>query len=173
MNVQEKLSMGVLVLNQSYEALQICNVKRAIKLVLKEKASIIEHIKDIKLKSVTREFLIPSIIRIERYIQINRYSIKLNKENIFKRDNYTCQYCGKNNQPMTIDHIIPKIKGGKDSWINLVTACQSCNNKKGRRDLKETNLSLLIKPKKPHRLYSLQSKMIKNRDEWKIYLYLD
>ncbi len=173
MNVQEKLSMGVLVLNQSYEALQICNVRKAIILVLKEKAFVIEYIKGLKLKSVNREFSIPSIIRIEKYIRIKRNTIKLSKENIFSRDKFTCQYCGAINRPLTIDHIIPRVKGGSDSWTNLVTACQICNNNKGHRDLKETNLNLRIKPKKPHRLHSLHSRMKNNREEWKIYLYLD
>ena len=173
MNSQQKLELGVLVLNQSYEPLQICNVKRAFLLVFKEKASIIEYMKNYKLKTISREFPIPSIIRIEKYISIKRFYIKLSKENIFRRDQYVCQYCGSTQKPLTIDHIIPKVKGGLDSWPNLVTACQDCNNRKGDKDLIETSLKLLSKPNKPHRLHSLYAKIKNSPKEWKSYLHID
>jgi len=173
MTTQEKITMGVLVLNQSYEPLQICNVRRAMLLVLKEKASVIEHVKDLKIYTVNREFDVPSIIRVEKYIRIKRFYIKLTKENIFKRDKYICQYCGATGVPLTVDHVVPRVKGGKDTWTNLVTACERCNNLKGHRDLKDTNLKLINKPKKPHRLHSLQGKMRPDRQEWKSYLYLE
>ncbi len=173
MNHLNTINIAVLVLNQSYEPLQFCNVKKAIILVLKEKASVIHHLQNSRLKTVNREYKVPSIIRLERYIRIKNHYVKLTKDNIFKRDKYTCQYCGTTAAPLTIDHIVPKGRGGKDTWTNLVTACQKCNNKKGNHRLSETNLTLKIKPKRPNRIHVLQTKMDMNREEWKSYLFLE
>jgi 5-methylcytosine-specific restriction endonuclease McrA len=141
--------------------------------VFKEKASVIEHLRGKHIRTVNRKYKIPSIIRLETYITIRNHHVRLSKENIFKRDKYCCQYCGTSKQPLTIDHVVPKNKGGKDTWSNLVTACQRCNNLKGNKNLEDLNMQLRSNPKKPNRLRVLQSKMDINRTEWKTYLFLD
>ncbi len=173
MSPQDVINVAVLVLNQSYQPLQFCNVRRAIILVIKEKASVIEHLHNTRIRTINKEYKVPSIIRLEKYINTRNHYVKLTKEAIFKRDNYRCQYCGADKKPLTIDHIVPKVKGGQDSWTNLVTACQKCNNLKGNKSLKQMHMTLLSKPKKPNRIHVLQSKMNFNRDEWKTYLFLD
>ncbi len=164
---------NVLVLNQSYEPLLICDVKRAIVLVIQEKASIVKAVDDLILRTVSENYPVPSIIRIQRYIRINQWMTILNKNNIFKRDNYTCQYCGARNVPLTIDHVIPKVKGGGDTWNNLVTACHACNNQKGHKTLREVGMVLLRRPKKPHRIHTLQRYARSVVNEWRPFLFLD
>jgi len=164
---------NVLVLNQSYEPLLICDVKRAIVLVIQEKASIVKAVDDVMLRTVSDSYPVPSIIRIQRYIRINQWMAILNKNNIFKRDNYTCQYCGARNVPLTIDHVVPRVKGGGDTWNNLVTACHQCNNRKGHKPLKEVGMVLLRRPKKPHRIHTLQRYARSVVNEWRPFLFLD
>jgi len=89
---------------------------------------------------------------------------------VYKRQ---CQYCGAKGIPLTIDHVIPKALGGKDIWTNLVTACHSCNNRKGNRTPEEAGMALNRKPKKPHRLHTLQKFAESPIDEWRPYLFLD
>jgi len=163
---------GVLVLNQTYEPLHICDVKRAIVLILDDKASMVKTSDHQRLHTVDREFPVPSIIRIHSYIRVHRWEATLNKTNIFKRDSHSCQYCGIRGVPMTIDHVIPKVLGGPDSWTNLVTACLACNNRKGDRSPEEAHMKLLSKPRKPHRLNTLQKFVESPIDEWRPYLFL-
>ncbi len=167
------INRNVLVLNQTYEPLHICNVKRAIVLILTQKATVVKTVNHKVLRTVKTTYPIPTIIRIQKFISIHRWEAVLNKENIFKRDNHTCQYCGAKGVPLTIDHVIPKALSGKDTWTNLVTACYSCNNRKGNRTLEEAGITLNRKPKKPHRLHTLQRFAESPVDEWRPYLFLD
>lgn len=169
----ELINRNVLILNQTYEPLQICNVKHAVKLVLLQKASIVKTVNHQVLRTVNITYPVPSIIRIQKYIRIRQWEAVLNKENIFRRDNYTCQYCGTKTSPLTVDHIIPKVLGGKESWTNLVTACVSCNNRKGDRTPEQAGMPLIKKPGKPHRLYTLQKFAESPFNEWRPYLFLD
>ena len=170
MNIVER---NVLVLNQSYEPLHICNVKRAIILIFESKASVVLSVKGRVLRTVNNSYPVPSIIRLREYIRINLWLVVLNKSNILKRDNYTCQYCGTQDSKLTIDHIIPKALGGKDTWSNLVTACQECNNKKGHRSINEAGMTLEQRPRRPHRIHTLQKFVESNANEWRPYLFLD
>lgn len=167
------LNTEVLVLNKAYEPLDICNVKRAIVLIFLEKAESVVPMGK-ALRSVTDEFPVPSVIRVKKYISPIRDAVVLNKKNIFRRDNHTCQYCGIKNSELTIDHIIPKVKGGKDNWENLVTACHKCNNKKGDQDLEKSGLVLLKKPRKPTRIHRLRKFAgEKARVKWKPFLFFE
>jgi len=167
------LNREVLVLNKAYEPLDICNVRRAIILIFLEKAEAVVQLGRV-LRSVTMEYPAPSVIRVKRYISPVNDSVVLNKKNIFRRDNHTCQYCGSKHRQLTIDHIVPKVKGGKDTWENLVTACHRCNNLKGDLDLSACGLTLMKKPKKPNRIHRLRKFAGENaRENWRPFLFFE
>ncbi|MCH8927890.1 MAG: HNH endonuclease [Candidatus Marinimicrobia bacterium] len=166
------MNTQVLLLNQSYEPLQICNMRRAIILIFLGKAHSVEQFDD-EIRSVSYSIKMPAVIRIYSYINLPRNSIVLTRKNILKRDSLSCQYCGTKSSPLTVDHIIPKVKGGKDSWENLTTACVSCNNKKGNRTLREANLKLLSKPRVPSRITFIQRFVRTPIKEWRPYLFMD
>lgn len=136
----------VLVLNASYEPLNICSWRRAIVLVLKGKAEQIEH----NGKLVYADFPLPTVIRLRSYVKIPYKEITLSRRNVLHRDNYTCQYCGDRRHDLTIDHIVPRSKGGEDSWENVVAACLKCNVKKGDRTPKQAGMALATSPRRPH-----------------------
>jgi len=167
-----KMNTQVLLLNQSYEPLQICNMRRAIILIFLGKAHSVEQFDD-EIRSVSYSMKMPAVIRIYNYINLPRNSIVLTRKNILKRDSLSCQYCGTKSSPLTVDHITPKVKGGKDSWENLTTACVSCNNKKGNRTLREANLKLLSKPRVPSRITFIQRFVRTPIKEWRPYLFMD
>ena len=150
------LNRKVLVLNQSYEPLMVINAKRAIVLIIKEKVKMLEKYSE-NIRSVQNSFDLPSVIRLNFYVHLKYKDIVLNRRNILKRDDYRCQYCAKQATPLTIDHIVPKNKGGKDSWENLVAACSKCNTRKGDTLLKHMDMKLLKKPRKPSKLFQLQT----------------
>ena len=166
------LNTKVLVLNQSYEPLMVINAKRAIVLIIKEKVKMLEKYSD-NIRSVQNSFDLPSVIRLNFYVHLKYKDIVLNRRNILKRDDYRCQYCAKQATPLTIDHIVPKNKGGKDSWENLVAACSKCNTRKGDTLLKHMDMKLLKKPRKPSKLFQLQTYVNKKQDNWKQYLFME
>ena len=125
------------------------------------------------IRSAQNSFDLPSVIRLNFYVHLNYKDIVLNRRNILKRDNYRCQYCAKQATPLTLDHIVPKNKGGKDSWENLVAACSKCNTRKGDTLLKHMDMKLLKKPKKPSKLFQLQTYVNKKQDNWKQYLFME
>ncbi len=168
------LKNKVLVLNQSYEPISICSVKKAILLLFLTKAELIAKRDGIVLNSVHSKVPLPSIIRLSRYINIPHKKIDLSRKNILRRDGFKCQYCGTTSGNLTVDHIIPKSRGGTDSWDNLVTACISCNNKKGNRTPEEAGMKLLAKPRKPNHIIFIKSFIGSAIDnEWKPYLFVD
>lgn len=155
--LQIKLNTSILVLNSDYNPLNICNAKRAIVLLLKKKAQLISE----------------KIIRLVEYIRIPYQKIvddKPTRNLIYKRDNYTCGYCGCK-QNLTIDHILPRSRGGEDTWENLVTSCSKCNTKKGNKTPKEANMKLLFYPKVPSNKLHL-SISTSNVNEWKSYIFV-
>jgi len=166
------LNRKVLVLNQSYEPLMVINAKRAIVLIIKEKVKMLEKYSE-NIRSVQNSFDLPSVIRLNFYVHLKYKDIVLNRRNILKRDDYKCQYCSKQTTPLTLDHIIPKNKGGKDSWENLVAACSKCNTRKGDTLLKHMDMKLLKKPRKPSKLFQLQTYVNKKQDNWKQYLFME
>jgi 5-methylcytosine-specific restriction endonuclease McrA len=136
----------VLVLNASYEPLNITSWRRAIVLVLKGKAEGVEH----NGKYVYADFPLPTVIRLLHYVRVPYKEIPLTRRNIFFRDGHICQYCRYRGEDLTLDHVVPRSRGGVDSWENLVTACVRCNVKKGNRTPKEANMLLLNPPRQPH-----------------------
>src|SRR5690606_31987296 len=105
----------VLVLNQNYEPLNVCTIKRASVLVFNRKAEILEGGGDF-VRSATREYEAPSVIRLYRFIKRPRVRVKLTRREIFTRDDYTCQYCGVVGGDLTIDHVLPRSRGGQHTW---------------------------------------------------------
>ncbi len=166
------LNCRVLILNQNFEPLTICKVKRAINLVILGKAEVVENRNGEKIRSVTISFYVPSVLRLKYYINIKRKDIALTKKNIIRRDGHQCQYCGTASGIMTTDHVIPKTLGGGDSWENLVCACVKCNNKKGGRTLEEAKMRLLKKAKKPHYFTFIINALGQPDERWRPYLFL-
>lgn len=160
----------VLVLSNSYEPLSITCRRKAFLLVYLDKADVVEF-KDELMHTINKSYNVPSIIRLKQRPKFNIFSrVELNRKNIFKRDNHQCQYCGSN-ENLTIDHIIPKSKGGDSTWENLVTACTSCNNKKDNKLLNEVNMKLKSTPKRPHHVQFLMKRQ-SVEESWKDYLFL-
>lgn len=172
-NIYDRMNRSVLVLNQTYEPIHICDVRRALILIFQDKAVLVKSFDHEVIKTVNNSFPFPSVVRIQRYVKIQRWEAVLSRVNIFKRDHYKCQYCGATGVPLTVDHVIPKVRGGSDSWTNLVTACIHCNNRKGDRTLRESGMSLRSKPIKPHRVHTLQRFVDSPVEEWRPYLFLD
>ncbi len=166
------LKKFVLVLNQNYRPLSVTKVKRAIMLIYLEKADIVEEY-GFSIHSPSCELPAPSIVKLRSFIHFKMPAIPLSKKNIIKRDRHTCQYCGAKSTPVTVDHIIPKTMGGKDSWENLVCACISCNNKKGNRTLEQAGLTLLSKPRRPQFFFILQHFYTLPDKRWRRYLFLN
>lgn len=169
-NINALFSTRVLVLNQSYEPLTICSPQRAIAMLFLSKAELLETYKDRFIRTVNRKYALPSVIKLNNYIRIPFRSVEISRKNIIKRDGSKCQYCGTRTQ-LTIDHILPKSRGGEDSWENLVTACIKCNNVKGNRTPKEANMKLMSVPKKPNYIIFLRTTLGKIEDNWKQYLF--
>ena len=133
------LERTVLVLNQNYEPLNVCSVRRALLLILRGKAEAVEKMNEV-IHSVSQEYPVPSVVRLGRYIRAPRRRVVLSKRNILKRDNHQCQYCGSKEGKLTVDHIVPRTKGGQGTWENLVCACALCNNKKGEHRPEQVGL---------------------------------
>jgi 5-methylcytosine-specific restriction endonuclease McrA len=160
-----------LVLNQNYEPITICNVKRAIVLTFLGKAEIIYTQVGKKVQSVYKSFDCPSIVRLSLFVRVPYKKIILSRKNILRRDNHKCLYCGSTVN-LTVDHVIPKSRGGEDSWENLVTACIKCNNKKGSRTPEEARMTLKLNPKKPSHITFIKNFLGSIDEGWKPYLYM-
>jgi len=139
---------AVLVLNQNYEPLNVCNARRAFLLVDRGKAEVLEHAEG-ALRSAFQTFPLPSVIRLIYMIRRPRPQMRLTRREIFVRDRYTCQYCCKQSRDLTIDHVMPRHRGGRHTWENLVSACRACNHRKAGRTPKEANMALLNEPRRP------------------------
>jgi len=159
-------------LNQSYEPLTVCNIKKAMVLIILGKAELIQDDKRKEIRTVSRAFPWPSVILLSYFVSIPYKKVVLTRKNILRRDAYKCAYCGRSDLPLTIDHVVPKSKGGVDSWENLVTACTVCNNRKGNRTLEESHMHLIYKPFKPNHIMFIKTVVGKLDENWKPYLYL-
>lgn len=164
--------MSVLVLNASYEPLHVVSVRRAVVLLLKEKAQIVEAAES-HLRSEHLTVPMPIVIRLVTYIRIpRRWHVPVSRRGILARDGYTCQYCGA--QPgksaLTIDHVVPRSVGGQKSWRNLVAACGPCNRRKGNRRPREANMQLLGTPRQPKYLAIALVETGRQREAWGKYL---
>ena len=161
---------SVLVLNASYEYLNITSIRRAIKLLYKDKAEVVESVDGAFLSSASTKLEMPSIIRMVYYIRRPFKEVPLNRKNILERDGYVCQYCGK--PGATVDHIKPRSRGGADSWTNCVCACSPCNRKKRDLTLEESDLTLSKLPRKPSAIPWLRHRRQSIREGWGRYLFM-
>ena len=160
-----------MVLNQNYEPITICNARRAIILAYLGKAEVLNTVENKVIRSVYRTFKYPSVVRLILFVRVPFKKIILSRKNIIRRDNHRCQFCGVSTN-LTIDHIIPKSKGGEDAWENLTTACIKCNNKKGDRTPEEAKMVLFNNPKKPSHITFIKNFAGKVDEDWKPFLFM-
>ncbi|MGB3205719.1 MAG: HNH endonuclease [Crinalium sp.] len=159
----------VLVLNASYEPLNITSWRRAVVLMLKGKAEQVEH----NGKMLYPDFPLPTVIRLRHYVRVPYKEIPLTRRNILHRDGHSCQYCRCTGDDLTLDHVLPRSRGGGDTWENIVTACVRCNVKKGNRTPKEANMFLHHQPRRPYSsLHFEVAKYVKSgtHQEWQKYV---
>ncbi len=161
----------VLVLNQDYRALTITSVQRATVLVLLQKAELVEAESGRFIRSPNLSVPWPSIVRLKMYVRVPYKKIMLTRKNVLRRDHHRCQYCGSKDQ-LTIDHVFPKSRGGRDTWENLVAACVPCNNRKGNRTSAESKMKLSRKPFRPSYVMYIRDFVGSLDDTWKPYLFL-
>jgi len=149
---QRRPLMGgrVLVLNASYEPINVCTVRRAAVLVLKSRAEVLEKGEG-ALHSERLELHRPCVIRLVRYVRIPRgvHRRKITRKAVLARDAYTCQYCGHQAGGLTVDHVIPRSRGGTSEWENIVASCAPCNRKKGNRLPREASMHPANRPRAP------------------------
>lgn len=160
-------------LNHDYEPLSICNVRKAIVLLYLGKAELIAASEGKFLHSVRNRMPFPSIVRLSVFVRIPFKKIVLSRKNILRRDGHRCQYCGRTDVTLTVDHVVPKARGGMDSWENLVCACTHCNNKKGYRTLNEADMPLLRKPVKPNHVMFIRHFVGAVDEPWKPFLFMN
>lgn len=163
-------SSKVLVLNADYTALTVCSVPKAFLLVFLKKADLISEASGKALRSVNSSYPMPSIIKLHSYINMPfKGSVVLSRQNIFKRDGHSCQYCGSK-KDLTLDHVLPRSRGGKTSWDNLTTACKSCNSRKGDLTPAEAQMPLHQPPFKPSFVMFLRDFNGQVNEDWLVYL---
>jgi 5-methylcytosine-specific restriction endonuclease McrA len=160
----------VLVLNASYEPLNVCSVRRAHVLVWKGKAEILESSAD-GLRSASNTYPWPHVIRLVQYVRVPRaVQRKISRRALFARDGWRCVYCGDGHGRLTLDHVVPRSRGGESSWENVVTSCASCNHKKGNRLLEETQMTLSFVPRPPAPALFIQIAAPRIPSGWQPYL---
>ena len=163
------LHAPVLVLNLNYVPINICTVRRAVVLVGKGKAELLENHRG-EIRTVTTVVDVPSIIRLVYLVKKPFLPRKLSKKEVFLRDRFTCQYCGKKTQDLTLDHVIPRRQHGSHTWENVVAACTRCNLHKAGRTPVEARMVLHKEPRAPdpNPYLILQNRTI--LDEWLPYI---
>jgi 5-methylcytosine-specific restriction endonuclease McrA len=139
----------VLVLNATFEPINVCTVRRAAVLLLKEKAEVVEH-GSWELRSESLTLPRPVVIRLVTYVNVPRdtHRRKITRRAVFARDRWTCQYCGSRGN-LTVDHVVPRSKGGVSTWENIVTSCAPCNRRKGDQLLRHVGMRLHRRPSSP------------------------
>jgi 5-methylcytosine-specific restriction endonuclease McrA len=161
---------AVLVLNANFEPINICNLHRAVGMMVVDKASLVVNGRG-EIKTASSCFPKPSIIRLQRMVHRPRLKTRLTRKEVFRRDDFTCHYCGSSARELTIDHVIPRHLGGEHIWSNVVTACSLCNHRKGGRTLEQSGMHLLHMPKEPpaSAYYVFGRHLIENQD-WEPFL---
>lgn len=171
------VSLKALVLNASYEPLRIITWQKALLMWFQEKVEILEYHSAIA-RSVSNSFKLPSVLKLKSYVRPKRLDgVRFCRENVYIRDNYTCQYCAVkfNYKELTIDHVLPASKGGPKTWTNVVTACRRCNQAKADRTPEKAKMPLLKPPRAPQWLPVVEFTIGAERNEkappsWKDYL---
>jgi 5-methylcytosine-specific restriction endonuclease McrA len=169
-----RLQKPVLVLNASYEPINICAARRALVLVLKGVASAEEE-STLHVHSARKTVKLPSVIRLLEYRRIPHQTRALSRKNILMRDRYTCQYCHRTlpSAELTLDHVVPRSRLGESNWENLVACCNPCNNRKGSRTPDEAGMRL-ARPPRPFSLHTsrhLMRLLGKSDEQWRKYLF--
>ena len=164
------INLPVLVLNQNYEPLNICRARRAVVLVYRGKAEMLEDGSGF-IHSVGQIFSVPSVIRLAYMIKRPRPERKLTRLEVFNRDQYICQYCGKESRQLTLDHVIPRYRGGEHTWENVVSACIPCNRHKAGRTPEQAGMRLIRRPSPPRdKLPFYIPLQLKSQLQWQKYL---
>ena len=162
--------MRTLVLNAGYEPLGVVSFKRALTLVMNNKATVLEQT-DATVRSATLQYELPSVILLQRYVRVpNTRHIPVSRRGVLRRDGHKCAYCGRNAN--TIDHVQPKSRGGADSWENLVACCLKCNNKKSDKTLAELGWQLKYIPRMPSGNHWMVRGAERLEPEWENYISL-
>ena len=160
----------VLVLNANFEPINICNTRRALGLILSGKAALVANGRGY-IHTISQLIPRPSVIRLEHMIHRPRRQVRLTRHEVFRRDNFTCQYCGQYTPNLTIDHIQPKHLCGEHIWTNVVAACPSCNHRKGGRRLIDSQMKLIHVPKEPpSNAHNLFGNHLELNIEWRPFL---
>jgi 5-methylcytosine-specific restriction endonuclease McrA len=163
------MSDKVLVLNATYEPLNVCSAKRAIVLLLKQKAEAVEASGRL-LHSADSVFPVPDVIKLSYFVRVPRGDTRrVSRRAVLARDNHSCQYCGSRTH-LTIDHVIPRSRGGATTWDNIVTSCAPCNARKGNRLPREANMHPRINPRPPDPFAFIYLAVSEIRRSWKRYL---
>ena len=167
--------IAVLVLNATYEPLHFTNARRAVTLLLAGKAEAVEGSPRV-IRSPSRAFALPAVIRLAVFIRkpfLDR--VAFNKKNILRRDHYTCQYCHRRGDRLTVDHVVPRSRGGGTTWTNVVAACLRSNLYKGNRTADEAGMALVRAPSHPQFLFSVHLLRHPHAsfflDAWRKYLH--
>lgn len=163
----------VLVLNATYEPLSVISLRRAVLLLVKEKAEIVEAAQA-RLRSEKQSLPVPLVIRLVYYVRLpRRFALPLSRRTVLARDHYTCQYCGAcpGKSALTIDHVLPRSRGGPTTWENVVTACDTCNRRKGSRTPEEARMPLKRAPFQPRYLALTLIAGASPPDAWGKYMY--
>lgn len=161
---------AVLVLNQDYRALSVASVERAVILVYLQKAEMVAAKADRFIHSVSTSIPWPSVVRLKRYVRVPYRKVMLTRRNVLRRDGHRCQYCGTS-ENLTIDHVIPRAQGGRDTWENLVAACVPCNHRKGSRTPDQAGMPLAKKPFRPSHVMYMRDYVGGAEEAWKPYLF--
>ena len=166
------LNDAVLLLNSTYEPLNVINVKRALRLVFTRKAESVEA-DGIAVHTISRTIPVPQVVRLGYYVRRPNQRVKFTKRTVLARDHHTCQYCGIQTRDLTLDHVVPRTLGGETTWINVVAACKKCNGSKGGRSLKDSGLKLRRAPREPRFLPYLRLVKQSYQRAWDKYLFTD
>ena len=162
----------VLVLNQNYEPLNVSRVRRVVVLMLRGKAEAVENGRGV-IHTCSSSIPVPSVIRLVYLVKHPRPQKKLTRIEVFRRDKYTCQYCGKQTRELTLDHVVPRHRGGRHIWENVASACVPCNNRKAGHTPKEAGMTLIRQPFVPRvDGYFIPYEYIQSRNEWWKFLPL-
>ena len=168
--------MRTLVLNAGYEPLAVVSFKRALVLVMNEKATVVEHTETDPVWGTRRSYERPAVIILTRYVRVpGGRHVPVTRRGVLRRDNHHCAYCGK--AASTIDHVLPRSRGGRTTWENVVASCGRCNLSKGSKTLKQAGMHLRRKPVRPspEQLQNVGRKFPPNHlhESWMDYLYWD